>query len=74
MNKRIITDLRFPYEIDGIAGSKLELIYLSNNISLAAIKFGMEISPTKTKLMLNINTCNPCITIQNDQIEIVNHG
>ena len=33
----------------------------------------MEINPTKTKLMLNDNTCNPRITIQNEQIEIVNH-
>ena len=33
----------------------------------------MEINPTKTKLMLNDNTCNQRITIQNEQIEIVIH-
>ena len=33
----------------------------------------MEINQTKTILMLNDNTCNPRITIQNEQIEIVNH-
>ena len=33
----------------------------------------MEINPTKTKLMLNDNTCNPNIIIQNEHIETVNH-
>ena len=33
----------------------------------------MEINPTKTKLMLNDNTCNPNIIIQNEHINTVNH-
>ena len=49
------------------------MIYLENKISEAASKFGMEINPTKTKLMLNDNTCNPNIIIQNEHIETVNH-
>ena len=33
----------------------------------------MEINLTKTKLMFNDNTCNLPITIDNEQIEIINH-
>ena len=68
MNGRLITDLRFADDIDGIAGSEEELVSLKNKISLEASKFGMEINPTKTKLMLNDNACNPRINIHNEQI------
>ena len=67
------TNLRFADDIDGLAGSKDEMVSLANKISEAASKFGMEINPTKTKLMLNDNTCNPNIIIQNEHIETVNH-
>ena len=73
INGRIITDLRFADDIDGFVGSEEELVYLANNRSFSASKFGMEINPTKTKLMLNDKTCNPRITIQNEQIKIINH-
>ena len=73
INGRIITNLRFSDDIDGLAGSEGEMISLANKISEAANKFGMEINPTKTKLMLNDNTCNPNVIIQNEHIEIVNH-
>ena len=73
MNGRLNTNLRFSDDIDGLAGSEDEMISLVNKISEAASKFGMEINPTKTKLMLNDNTCNPNIIIQNEHIEIVNH-
>ena len=33
----------------------------------------MEINPNKTKLMLNDNTCNPNMIIQNENIETINH-
>ena len=72
MNGRLITDLRFSDDIDGLAGSEDEMISLANKISEAASKFGMEINPTKTKLMLNDNTCNPNIIIQIEYIETVN--
>ena len=73
INGRIITGLKFAGDIDGLAGSEEELVYLSKNKSLEASTFGMEMNPTKTTLLLNDNTCNPHITIQNEQIEIVNH-
>ena len=73
INGRLITNLRFADDIDGLAGSEDEMISLENKISEAASKFGMEINPTKTKLMLNDNTCNPNIIIQNEHIETVNH-
>ena len=79
MNERIITNLRFADDIDGLAGSEDEMIIseisisLENKISEATSKFGMEINPTKTKFMLNDNTCNQNIIIQNEHIETGNH-
>ena len=73
MNGRLITNLRFADDIDCLAGSEDEMIFLANKTSEAASKFAMEINPTKTKLMLNDNTCNPNIIIQNEHIETVNH-
>ena len=40
---------------------------------MASSTFGMDINSTKTTLMLNDNTCNPRITTQYEQIEIVKH-
>ena len=68
----IITGPRCADNIDYLADSDEELVSLAKNIPLAASKFGMEINPTKIKLMLNDNTFNPHITIKNEQIEIVN--
>ena len=73
MKGRLITNLRLTDDIDSLAGSEDEPIYLSNKISESASKFGMEINTTKTKLILNGNTCNPTIIIQNEHIKIVNH-
>ena len=73
MNGRIITNLRFADDIGGLTGSEDEMISLANTISEVASKFGMEINPTKTKLILNNNTCNPNIIIQIEHIETVNH-
>ena len=53
MNGRLITNLWFVDDIDGLTVSEDEMISLANKISEAASKFGMEINPTKTKLMLN---------------------
>ena len=73
MNGRNITDLGFDDNFDGFSGYEEELVSLSKTISLTASKFVMEINQTKTKLLINDNTCNPRITIHNEQIEIVNH-
>ena len=47
MNGRLITNLRFADDIDSLAGSEDEMIYLANKISEAASQFGTEINPTK---------------------------
>ena len=47
MNGRIITDLRFAFDINGLAGFEEELVSLAKNISLAASKFSMEINPIR---------------------------
>ena len=57
MNGRITTKLMFPGDIDGVACSENELVYLSGNIYIATSTFGMEINPTKTKMMINDNNC-----------------
>ena len=44
MNGRIITDLRFVDDIEGLACSEEELVSLAKKISLAEIKFGMEVN------------------------------
>ena len=73
MNGRLITNLRYAYDIDGLAGSEDEMLSLANTILEAASKFCIEINPTKIKLMINDITCNPNIIIQNEHIETVNH-
>ena len=39
MNGRIITDLRFVDNIDGLVGYEEELVYLAKNISLIASRY-----------------------------------
>jgi len=50
---RIITDLRFADDIDGIAGSEQELHDLVTSLDKTSARFGMEISAEKTKIMSN---------------------
>ena len=50
---RPISNLRFADDIDGIAGSEDELIYLINRLDTSSRNYGMEISPEKTKIMAN---------------------
>ena len=50
---RIITNLRFADDIDGLAGDEEELANLVERLSKASIAYGMEISADKTKLMTN---------------------
>ena len=50
MNGRLITNLRFSDDIDGLASSEDEMISLANKISEAASKFDMEMNPTKNQI------------------------
>ena len=50
---RTITNLRFPDDIDGLAGEEEELAKLVEHLNKASTAYGMEISAEKTKLMTN---------------------
>ena len=50
---KIITNLRFADEIDGLAGSESELANLIKIIDNTARTYGMEINSTKTQIMAN---------------------
>ena len=50
---RTITNLRFADDIDGLAGSELELAQLVERIDQTSKAYGMEINAEKTKLMTN---------------------
>ena len=66
-----ITNPRFADDIDGVAGSEEELINWTECLSKTANRFGLEINPTKTKLMLNDDNCQPNFVIQGEIIETV---
>ena len=48
---RTITNLRFAYDIDLLAGSRSELADLTKRLDSTAKKDGMEISGEKSKIM-----------------------
>ena len=50
---RIITNLRFADDIDGLAGSESELNSLIRKIVLKSRAYGMEIRVTKTQITTN---------------------
>ena len=50
---RTITNLRFAYDLDGLAGEEEELANLVERLDKASTAYGMEISAEKTKLMTN---------------------
>ena len=50
---RIITNLRFADDIDGLAGEEEELANLVERLDKASTANGIEISSKKTKLMTN---------------------
>ena len=50
---RIITNLRFADDIDGLAGKEEELENIVKTVETASTAYGMEISPEKTKIMSN---------------------
>ena len=50
---RIINNLRFADDIDGLAGTEQELVDLIQRIDKTSKSYGMEINAEKTKLMTN---------------------
>ena len=50
---RIITNLRFADDIDGLAEEEEELAKLVERLDKASTAYGMEINAKKTKLMTN---------------------
>ena len=52
IGSRIITNLRFPDDIDGLAGEE-GVAKLVERLDKASTAYGMEISAEKTKLMTN---------------------
>ena len=50
---RIITNLRFADDTDGLAGEEEELANLVELLDKASTAYSMEISAEKTKLMTN---------------------
>ena len=50
---KIITNLRFADDIDGLAGEEEELANLVERLDKASTAYGMEICAKKTKLMTN---------------------
>ena len=69
---RIITNLCFANNIDGLAGEEEELSRLVECLNKVSAACGMEISAEKTKLMTN-NTCgiNTEIKVNGQKLEIV---
>ena len=69
---KTITNLRFPGDIDGLAGEEGELAKLVERLDKASTAYGMEISAEKTKLMTN-NTSgiNTEIKVNGEKLETV---
>ena len=69
---RIITNLRFADDIDGLAGKEEELENLAKNVETASTAYGMEISPEKTKIMSkNANGLTKTIKVKGYNLETV---
>ena len=69
---RIITNLRFADDIDGLAGKEEELENLVKKVETASTAYGMEISPDKTKIMSNnANGLTKTIKVKGYNLETV---
>ena len=69
---RIIRNLRFADDIDGLPGQEQELVNLVNRIEEANTAYGMQISAEKTQLMINnTNGISTDMTIDNKKLETV---
>ena len=69
---KIITNLRFADDIDGLAGSESELANLIKITDNAARAYGMEINSTKTQIMANSEgSFTSEIKINNEPLKVV---
>ena len=69
---RTISNLRFADDIDGLAGSGLELANLLDRLDETSTAYGMQISAEKTKLMTkNTNGISSNIRANGEQLETV---
>ena len=69
---RTITNLRFAYDLDGLAGEEEELANLVERLDKASTAYSMEISAEKTKLMTkNTSGINTEITVNGQKLETV---
>ena len=69
---RVITNLRFADDIDGLAGSEHELVNLMNKIDSTSRIYGMEINTNKTTIMTNYEVhFNNSISLHGEIIESV---
>ena len=69
---RVITNLRFADDIDGLAGSEDELKRLVERLDNTSKAYGMEISAEKTKTMTNnTNGIGTTIQVGNHALETV---
>ena len=66
---RIITDLRFADDIDGLAGEEEELVNLVERLHKASTAYGMEISAEKTKLMTKTSGINKEIKVNGEKLD-----
>ena len=69
---RVITNLRFADDIDGLAESEHELVNLMNKINSTSRTYGMEINTNKTKIITNCEGhFNNSISLHGEIIEPV---
>ena len=69
---RTISNLRFADDIDGLAGSELELASLVERLDETSTAYGMQISAEKTKLMTNkTNGISSNIRVNGEKLETV---
>ena len=71
---RTVSNLRFADDIDGLAGSEIELAELVSRLDQSCSNYGMEISAEKTKIMSNshANNLNNDIKVNGTTLEHVN--
>ena len=69
---RIITNLRFAVDINGLAGEEEKLAKLAERLDKASTAYGMEISAEKTKLMTNKTSgINTEIKVNEQKLETI---
>ena len=70
---RQISNLRFADDIDSLAGSEAELQSLPDSLEKASTSFGMEISHSKSKTLVNGETQAPKIMMYGKALENVSN-